>query len=204
MITPETAVRHEASLAVWNLPSPVVIGRSATLKIGISCPWGCVLAGTTIEIRDQHGALLGSGVIGSEPWPGSTALYWVEIDAVAPDVEGAHAWSVHGIPIDSAHDPLNGIVRVIASRPPEHRLSIEVIEHGTGVPLGDVELRVGAFRATTNEAGRAHVDVPGGAYDVHAWKMGHDLLSTTTHVAGDAAIQLEVVATRQAEQPYWM
>jgi hypothetical protein len=197
-------VSHEISLAIWDVPSPFVIGRRATIKVGISCPSGCVLAGTTIEIRDQQGALLGSGVIGSEPWPGSIALYWVEIDVAAPDVEGAHTWTVHGIPIDPAHDALNGSVRVIAAGPPEHRLTIEVIEQGSGVPLGDVELRVGAFRATTNKAGRAHVDVPGGTYDVHAWKLGYDLLSSTASVAADTTMQLEVALTRQTEQPYWM
>jgi hypothetical protein len=174
------------------------------MKVGISCPSGCSLAGTTIEIRDERGAAVGGGRVGPELWPGSFALHWVELEAAAPDAEGDHTWSMHATPPDAAHAPLEGTVRVLASRPPEHRLTIEVIEQGSGIPLGDVELRVGVFRATTNEAGRAHVDVPGGTYDVHAWKIGYDLLSTTTHVAGDTTMHLEAVVTPEPEQPYWM
>ena len=195
---------HEISLAVWDLPSPVVIGTRATLKAGVSCPIGCSLTGTTIEIRDERGATIGGGRVGPELWPGSFALYWVELEVAAAGVEGDHTWSLHATPPDAAHAPLEGTVRVLASRPPEHRVTIDVIEQGSGRRLGDVELRVGAFRATTNEAGTAHVDVPGGTYDVHAWKPGYDLLSSTASVAGDITLPLEIAATRAAEPPYWM
>jgi hypothetical protein len=204
MIAPETASPHEASLAVWDLASPVVVGRPTTLKIGIACPSGCSLSGTTIDIRDEKGATIASGRAGSEPWPDTLALYWVELDVAAPETEGTHALRIHAASQDSVHPPLESIVRLVTSRPPEHRVTFEVIERGRGIPLGGVELRVGAFRAATSDAGLAYVDVPGGTYEVCAWKIGHDLLSTTTHVAGDTTIRLEVVVTPESEQPYWM
>ena len=204
MIAPETDSPHEASLAVWDLASPLVIARPTTLKIGIACPSGCSLSGTTIDIRDEEGSTIASGHIGSEPWPDTLALYWVELDVAAPETEGTHAWSVHAAGVDSLHGLVTSIVRLVASRRPEHRVTFEVIEQGSGAPLAGVELRVGAFRAATNDAGVAHVDVPGGTYDVYAWKIGYDLLSTTTQVGGDRTIQLEVVVTREAEQPFWM
>jgi hypothetical protein len=204
MIAPEAASPHEASLAVWDLASPLVIARPTALKIGIACPSGCSLSGTTIDIRDEKGSTIASGRIGSEPWPDTLALYWVELDVAAPETEGTHAWSIHATSRDAVHPPLESIVRLVTSRPPEHRVTFEVIERGSGTPLAGVELRVGPFRAVTDDGGIACVDVPGGIYEVCAWKIGHDLVSTTAGVAGDMTIRLEVTAARQAEQPYWM
>jgi hypothetical protein len=95
-------------------------------------------------------------------------------------------------------------VRLVTSRPPEHRVIVEVIEQGSGGALPGVELRVGPFRAVTDDDGIAYVDVPGGTYEVCAWKIGHNLLSSTVHVAGDTTVHLEVAMTPEAEQPYWM
>lgn len=204
MIAPETASPHEASLAVWDLASPVVVGRPTTLKIGISCPSGCSLSGTTIDIRSAEGATIASGRVGSEPWPDTLALYWVELGVAAPETEGTHAWSVHATTQDSVHPPLESIVRLVTARPPEHRVRFEVIEQGSWIPLACVELRVGPFRAVTDDGGIAYVDVPRGKYDVWAWMAGHDLLSTITDVTCDVIIELELAPTREQEQPYWM
>jgi hypothetical protein len=50
----------------------------------------------------------------------------------------------------------------------------------------------------------AHVEVPGGTYDVCAWKIGYNLLLSTVHVAGETTVHLEVAMTPEPEQPYWM
>ena len=195
---------HEISVAVWDLPSPVVIGRRAALKAGVSCPYSCSLTGTVIEVRDEQGAILGSGVVGSDPWHATMALHWVEFDVAAPRTEGIHTWSVHAAAPDGEHTAPESIVRVVASRPPEHRVTFEVREQKTGIPVADVALRIGAFRATTDDVGRAQVDVPGGKYDVHAWKVGYDLLSSAASVTDDTTLRLEVAVTHSTEQPYWM
>jgi len=197
-------MNHEIGLAVWDVPSPVVIGRQATLKIGVSCPSGCSLNGTTIVIRDEQGRHVGSARIASEPWPGSIALHWVEVDIGAPETDGTHAWSIQATADDSVHPAVESAVRIVTSKPPEHRVTVEVTEQGRGAPLAGVELRVGPFRAVTDDGGIAHVKVPGGTYDVCAWKIDHDLLTTTTHVAGDTTLTLAMAVTLPPEQPYWM
>ena len=58
--------------------------------------------------------------------------------------------------------------------------------------------------AATNDAGIAQVEVPGGTYEVCAWKLGYDLLSSTVLVCGDTTLHLEVEAAPEPEQPYWM
>jgi hypothetical protein len=199
---PEDAAAHQPSLAVWDVTSPVVARRAATLKVGLACPSGCDLTGTHIDVRNEIGTRVGGGRLGSTPWPATIALYWTEIEVAAPEAEGEHVWGVEAA--GQAHDPARSMVRFIAVRPPEHRVTLKAIEKGTAVPLAGVELRVGVFRVATNEAGIAQIDVPRGTYEVFAWKIGYDLLSRTAHVAADATIDLEVPVTVEPEQPYWM
>jgi hypothetical protein len=122
----------------------------------------------------------------------------------APEAEGEHVWTLQATVPEGSHAPATASVRVIAVRPPEHRVTLAVIDKSSGAPLGDVELRMGVYRATANEAGIAHLEVPGGIYDVAAWKLGHEMLSRSVHVATDVSIQLELAATAEPETPYWM
>jgi hypothetical protein len=200
----EEIASHETSFAVWDLASPVVAGRRATLKVGIACPSGCDLAGTRIDVYDETGARVGGGSLGSSPWPATTALYWAELDVAAPEAEGDHSWSLQATAPEPSHGHASSIVRFVASRPPEHRVTLEVIEKGSGAPVTGVELRLGRFRAATNEAGIAQVEVPGGTYEVCAWKIGYDVLSRTADIADDTTIHLEVAAAPEPQQPYWM
>jgi hypothetical protein len=195
---------HATSLAVWDLASPVVAGRRATLKVGVACPSGCDLTGTRIDLYNETGTSVGGGSLGSEPWPATAALYWVELDVAVPDAEGDHAWSLQATTPQPLHVHAASTVRFVAVRPPEHRVTLEVIDKGSGAPLPRVELRVGRFRAATNDAGIAHVEVPGGAYEVCGWKLGYHLLSSTVHVSGDTTIHLEGEVALEPEQPYWM
>jgi hypothetical protein len=195
---------HTTSLAVWDFASPVVAGRRATLKVGIACPSGCDLTGTRIDVYTETGARVGGAGVGSTPWPSTTALYWAELDVAAPEAEGEHSWRLQATAPEPSHGHATSMVRFVTVRPPEHRVTFEVIDKGSGAPLGGVELRLGRFRAATNEAGIAHVEVPGGTYEVCGWKIGYDVLARTAHVTGDTTIHLEVAAAPEPEQPYWL
>jgi len=200
---PEDVASHETSLAVWDLASPVVAGRRATLKVGAACSRGCDLTGTAIAIHEEIGRSVGGGTLGPTPWPVTSALYWTELDVAAPDTEGAYSWTLQATP-EPSHEQVSSPCCFIAVNPPEHRVTLKVVEKHTGAPVDAVELRLGICRAATNEAGVAQVEVPGGAYDVTAWKIGYEILSSTADVAGDMSIQLEVASAADPEQPYWM
>jgi hypothetical protein len=200
----EEIASHETSFAVWDLESPVVAGRRTTLKVGIACPSGCDLAGTRVDIYNEMGMRVGGGSLGSVPWPATAALYWAELDVAAPEAEGDQCWSLRASGQESSHAHATAVVRFVAVRPAEHRVTLTVIEKGSGVPVSGVELRLGRFRTATNEAGIADVEVPSGTYEVCAWKIGYDLFSSTAHVAGDTTMHLEVAAAPEPEQPYWM
>jgi hypothetical protein len=195
---------HDISLAVWDVPSPVVVGRRQTIKVGVTCPAGCSLAGTRVEVRDAGGVLAGGGDLGVLPWPGSDALYWAEIDVHPPDSEGDHAWTVHASASEPAHAGATSSVRFVACGRPEHRVTLEAVAGGNGAAVPGVELRVGRFRAATNEAGIGQVEVPRGTYDVETWKNGYQVVSKTVTIAADTTIRLELIAVPELERPYWM
>lgn len=204
MTQPSGGANHDISLAVWDVPSPLVIGHRQTIKVGVTCPAACRLAATRIEVRDAGGVLVGGGDLGAVPWPGTDALYWAEIDVDAPDAEGEHAWTVHARASEPTHAGATSSVRFVACGRPEHRVTLEAIANGNGAAVPGVELRVGRFRAATDDAGIGHVEVPGGTYDVETWKNGYQAVSKTVAIAADTTIRLELIALPELERPYWM
>jgi len=201
---PDDVASHETSLAVWDLASPVVAGRRATLKVGAACSCGCDLTGTAIAVYTETGRQVGSGTLGPALWPGTSALYWTELDVAAPDTEGTYSWTLQATSPEPSHEQVSSSCCFIAVNPPQHRVVLKVVEKQTGAPVDAVELRLGSFRAATNASGVAQVEVSGGTYDVTAWKIGYEILSSRADVAGDMSIQLEVAAAADPEQPYWM
>jgi hypothetical protein len=196
-------VSHEISLAVWDLPSPVVAERRATLKVGVSCPDGCDLSGSAVDIYNETGERVGAGTLGSTPWPATTALYWAEVDLVALERAGDMSLRIHASPT-SPHADATSVVTIGVSRPPEHRVTLHLIDKTSGGPVAGVELRLGRFRTTSNDLGIACVEVPNGAYEVGTWKNGYEIGSKTVVIDADTTIQLEMTAARETEQPYWM
>jgi len=194
---------HGTSLAVWDLSSPVVIGRRATLKVGLSCTSGCNLSGTPVDVYNDAGKRIGTGTLGCEPWPATTALYWAELALAPPEREGELSLDIHAKPPMPHAEATSGVTFVV-NRPPEHRVTLHVIDKSTGAPLGAVELRLGRFRTATNDEGSAQVELPGGSYDVGTWKNGYEVLSRTVDVTRDTTIHFELAAVPEPEQPYWM
>ena len=193
---------HDVSLAAWDLTSPVVIGRRATLKVGLSCTSACNLSGTGVDVYNDAGERIGTGRLGSAPWPATAALYWAEVDLVAPEREGDRSLSIHALPT-SPHAEATSVVTIVVSRPPEHRVTVYVADQRTGIPVAGVELRLGRFRTATNDRGIAHVEVPGGSYEVGTWKNGYEMLTRTLDITRDVTLHLELATAAEPEQPYW-
>jgi len=162
-------VSHEISLAVWDLPSPIVAGRRAKLKVGVSCPDGCNLSGTCVEVYNETGEHIGAGTLGSAPWPATAALYWTEVDLVAPEREGDVSLNVHASPA-SPHAEATSVVTFFVSRPLEHRVTLEVIDKDSGLPLGGVDEisgRLGCGSSRTSQQPAQGVSVYAGRHHAH-------------------------------------
>lgn len=188
---------HTTSMAVWDLPAPIVVNAPFRLKVGAKCSSGCALAGKTVVIRSPEGAEAGRGVLGGEPWPGTTSLYWFEAELRAPAAEGDYRWRVEfpkpdlGLP----HEGAAGSFAFGTVRPPDHAVTVEVIDKKTqeSVPDAEVTLHAGGapFRNTTDGVGKALFNVPKGQYAVYVWAAGYEDLQTAVAVDGDAAVRAE-------------
>ena len=186
---------NATSLAVWAVPSPVVMGERFSVKVGAKSAAGCELGGRKIQISDQSGRLLGQGHLQATPWPGTSALYWTEVEVPAPDREGMFWCTVNfaAADIETPHEGSSSKFSVAIVRPPEHRLTIEVLEKDTKAPIEDAQVRLGAYGAATDPSGRAEVALPDGSYELTVWKVGYDTPGLTVDVHDDVSVQVEAV-----------
>jgi hypothetical protein len=193
-------VPQSTSLAVWDIPSPVVTGRPFSIKAGAKSAGDFKLTGRGIEVCDEAGVVLAQGALGDAPWPGTSGLYWTELTLTAPDREGACRWSVQfsATDVELPHDGATSNFSMAVARPAEHRVTVKVMEKDTGNPIDEAEVRLGLYCATTDPAGMAAVEVPKGTYELVVWKAGYDAPVLSTEVGGDRTV--EVAATVVPEE----
>ncbi len=198
---------HATSLAVWGNPSPVVMGHPFTIKVGAKSSGACELQGAQVEIQDETGARIGVGILGKTPLMKTGALYWTEVDLAAPMKEGVVSWSARFAPgpLKIPHEGSSAEFSFVAVRPPEHSVTVKVVERDTGAPIANAHVRVGAHRASTDESGLATLKTASGRYDVIAWKGGYQSPSLTVAVTRDVGVQIEAVAIpKEDPDARWM
>ena len=201
---------HETSVAVWDLSTPVVIGEWFTARIGIKCSAECRLTGQLVEVRDEAGTKVGEGSLGDAPWPGTRALYWAEVRLKAPPKEGSFTWSVGGPSapeLESSHREASAVVRFSTVGPPEHTVTVQVVRDDTKDPIDKVAVRLGIYRASTDERGLARFELPSGEFDLIARKPGFETDPETVEVMGDLEVRIEaryVPQTNPDDERIWM
>jgi hypothetical protein len=193
---------QETSLAVWAIPSPVVTGRPFAMKAGAKSSAGCDLTGMPIAVCDAAGAVLARGVLGDTPWSGTSALYWTELSLIAPAEAGTFEWLVTFAAPDLAlaHDGSSSRFSIVVVGPPEHRLTVKVVEQDTATPVENAHVRLGPYRAATAGAGIAEVMLPKGSYDLNVWKAGYEAPATAITVDADLAVDITLTPL-PAENP---
>ena len=185
---------HETSLAVWDTPSPAILERESSLKVGVKCAAGCNLAGEGIEIQDHEGKVVATGVLAESPWPGSQGLYWQEVSFQAPRQEGYYSWKAQfreprqAIPHQGAILPFG----LQTTRSPEYRLSIEVMDSESMVPIGEAFIAANTYRTYTDANGRAILEITGGVYEIYVWRDGYLAWETALEVSADTEIQAKL------------
>jgi hypothetical protein len=186
---------HRTSLAVWAVPSPVRMGDRFTIMLGSKSSGACALNRARVEVRDDTGAVVGEGLLGETPWPGTDALYWTDITLDGPRREGPLCWSVALTATDltPVHLDASAVFSFTATRPPEHRVAITVTESGVATPLRETQIALGPYRAATDKAGMAHIEVPAGSYHLAVWKSGLEAASRTVEITADTDVAFELV-----------
>jgi hypothetical protein len=185
---------HQTSLAAWAIPSPVVTGQRFAIKAGAKSATACDLNGRMIEVRDGTGAVMARGNLGPAPWPGTTALYWAELELQAPAEAGMFSWSVRfdAAELDIPHEDAAASFSIAIVSPPEHKLTVRVFERETAAPIADAHVRLGAYRAATGPSGLAEIMMPKGTYDLNVWKVGYEAPASSVTIDADAAVEVAV------------
>jgi hypothetical protein len=191
---------HRTSLAIWAVPSPVQVAERFSITVGAKSSGACNLAGGRVAILDENDAEIGHAMLGDMPWPDTSALYWARIELAAPPREGTFSWRAAFAARELAlpHSGASAGFSFAAAKRPEHRLTLKVVDSETAAPLDEVEVALGPYRAVTDDAGLAKLDMPAGHYGVAAWKSGFEAPPITIEITQDT--QVEVTLKRLPEE----
>lgn len=189
---------HRTSAAVWDVPSPVAMGGTFTLKVGLTCAAGCCLTGQVVTVHDAGGRVIGLGRLGDHVWPGTAGLYWAEVEVTSPSAAGAVECVARfdGGTLRLDHAGASAPFGLVADRPPQHHVTIVVHGEDTGAPIDGADVRIGAYRAVTDASGVARVALPAGAFELQIWSNGYERGPMPLAVTADLVV--EVTARRTA------
>jgi hypothetical protein len=190
-----TAKPHEVTIATWGIPSPVPLGRSFTVRVGVRCSSMCRLTGSLIEIHDDDGRPVGSGRLGETVWPGTSALYWTEVELAPEPAIGVFRRSLRVVLADARlpHDAASASFTLCTDGVPEHRVAILVVDRTARVPVPDVEVQFGRYLRSTEASGVATVDVPKGTYELGIRKEGYSAERRLVGVFSDLVVEVEAL-----------
>ena len=168
----------ETSVAVWDVPMPVVAGESFPIKVGANAK------GATIEVSDGS-SVVASGTLGNTAWPGTDRLCWTELQMPAPKM-GVAQYTVRCGAAETWFS-------VTAAAEPACTLSVRVTEQNSKAAIDGVEIRLGPFHARTDKAGRAELRVCQDEYRLVLWKTAHIAQPQPIHVKSDVTLELTMV-----------
>ena len=199
---------HDTSLAVWGVPSPIVIDHPFRIQVGATCSAGCDLKGKEIEICDETGASIARGTLGETPWDGTRALYWTEVDLVAPAREGATSRSISVRTDRIAAAPRRGVgpIRIRDSQAAAVFGDGQGRRRRTPARLSRMPRCAWAFTSPIRTRPAWHrVAMPRGTYSLDVLKTGYEAPSRVLEVNGDVTVEVEVaVVPPENPDAYWL
>jgi len=198
---------HDTSLAVWGVPSPIVMDHPFRIQVGATCSAGCDLKGKEIEVCDEAGVGIARATLGETPWDGTRALYWTEVDLVAPTEQGSTSRSIRFAPtgLRLPHDGASARFGFETVKPPQHSVAVKVVQKDAGTPVEDAQVRLGVYFAYSDVNGLATVAMPQGTYSLDVLKIGYEAPSRLVEVTDDVAVEVEVaVVPPENPDAYWL
>jgi hypothetical protein len=195
---------HDAHLNIWGIPSAITAGDAFSFHVGVKCSCGCNLANRGFVVRDQAGTVVASGRLGEAVWPGTSAVYFAEVRAVAPADISLHQWTVESDGSDSgiAHSPGSLAMRVRTVAAPDHEIRVEAIDRESGAPLKGINVIVGPYRATTGEDGVARMRVVADHYLLHA--SGRHCLPFRDHLDATRPREIRLLMAEELPEQHFM
>ncbi len=195
---------HATSVNVWGLPSAIAAGERFALKVGVKCSAGCKLAGRALRIFDHDGAQVGSASLLDDIWPGTTALYFSELEAQAPLKPGDYEWQVRtpaserGVP--HAAGSFTFTVKVVG--PPDYEVTVAAFDSATQTPINGAHVLLHPYRTSTDETGKAKVKVTRGRYKLFVSGFNYIPYAGNIDVAADVTVKVELAVEPEGQEDY--
>jgi hypothetical protein len=189
-----TVTRHATHVVAWDVPPAIVVGERFKLKLGIRCSSECQPAHRRFEILDHEGAVVATGSISGEIWPGTSALYVAEAELDAPVEEGLYTWSVR-VPasdLGAPHEEGAVSIGVRAVSRPECLVTVAVVDKDSQAPLPGARVVMHPFRTVTDDRGVAELRVAKGAYTLFASQTCYLTFGLPVEVTADMTASAEL------------
>ena len=133
-------------------------------------------------------------------------MYWTTVELLAPAEAGLHTWTMQfaAAELEIPHAGSSSSFSTAIVRPPEHWVTVKVMDKDTAAPIPDVQIRLAAYRAATNKAGVAEVRMPKGIYDLNIWKVGYEAPARSVGVNEDVTVEVEALRLPEEEpDTFW-
>ena len=185
---------HDTSVVVWGAPPAIECREKFSIKIGVKCSSECKPDSWTVEVRDEDGEEQGTGTVAGEQWPGTSALYYTEIELSAPDTEGRHAWEAK-VAVDDLAIPHTECISTFSVRvvpTPECLLTVEAIDKASRDPVEGARVVIHPYETLTDENGVAELRIPKGAYQLFVSGKKHFPFRIDGDIKKDVRISAEL------------
>jgi hypothetical protein len=195
---------HAASVNVWGLPSAIAAGERFRFKAGIKCSAGCKLSGRRLSIFDHEGEEVAPVTLAENIWPGTDALYFVEVEAQAPPAPGDYQWQVRTSEWNSgiAHAAGSFTFAVKIVRAPDHEVTVEAFDRETQSPIKGAHVLLHPYRAYTDERGVAKLKVATGRYKLFVSGFKYIAYQGILEVAGDVTARADLAVEPEEQEDY--
>ena len=112
--------------------------------------------------------------------PGTEGYYGLEARFLRPGLRLPHGEAAYSFGFKTA-------------RPPEHVVTVEVIDKASQTPITNADVLLYPYRGSTDKSGVARVSVSKGEHEVLVSAHDKQTFQTTVNVAGDMAIKAELL-----------
>ena len=188
---------HTTSMVVWDVPSPIVLNSKFAIKVGVKCSAECKLAGQAITICDHEQTPVATARLSDAVLSASSPLHWAEVELQAPGAEGYFDWTARFAKpdLELAHEGASSSFSFGIVQPPEHVVTVEVIDHVEKTPIANAQVILHPYQGICDEHGIARIWVTKGEYKL--WILINEKYlkyRTKVNVASDIEIKAELLA----------
>ena len=194
---------HAANVNVWGLPSAIAAGEHFRFKVGIKCSAGCKLTGRVLSVFDHEGTQVAAAQLVDDVWPGTSGLYFAEVEARAPLRIGDHEWRIEtpgSEQVPHAAGSCSFAIKVVSV--PDHEVTVEAFDSEQQNPIAGAHVLLHPYRAFTDGSGVAKVKVAKGRYKLVVSGFRYVAYERLINVTGDVTIRAELALEPEGEEDY--